>query len=92
MGKAYSDCLDPLQPQQYELLKRDTDMSSLITEDELKEWTGYKQRSKIEAFLRREKIPFTYGKGSKILVTRAAINNALGGAPIANPQPQDGFF
>lgn len=67
-------------------------MSSLITEDELKEWTGYKQRSKIEAFLRREKIPFTYGKGAKILVTKAAINSALGGQSAANQQPQDGFF
>jgi hypothetical protein len=67
-------------------------MDSLLTEDDLKRWTGYKHRSKIEAFLRREKIPFTYGKGSKILVTKDAINGALGGHLANKQQPQDGFF
>lgn len=67
-------------------------MGSLLTEDDLKQWTGYKHRSKIEAFLRREKIPYTYGKGAKILVTQDAINGVLGNQQSAKQQPQDAFF
>lgn len=67
-------------------------MNTLLTEEDLKKWTGYKQRAKIESFLRREKIPYTYGKGAKILVTKDAITGALGGRGNAKEKPLDGFF
>lgn len=66
-------------------------MSALLTEEQLKDWTGYRQRSKLEAFLRREKIPFTHGKGNKIIVTQAAVDRALAGQEAANDR-KDTFF
>lgn len=66
-------------------------MSALLTEDELKKWTGYRQRAKLEAFLRREKIPFSYGKGNKIIATLAAVDHAIAGQKAANDK-QDAFF
>ena len=66
-------------------------MSALLTEEELKNWTGYRQRSKLEAFLRREKIPFSYGKGNKIIATQTAIDRAISGQKAANDK-QDTFF
>lgn len=66
-------------------------MSALLTEEDLKKWTGYRQRSKLEAFLRREKIPFTHAKGNKIIVTQAAVDRALTGQAAANDK-QDSFF
>ena len=67
-------------------------MSALLTEEQLMEWTGYKRRSKVEEFLRREKIPFSRGKGNKILVTQAAIDRALANLPAANNAKMDAFF
>ncbi|WP_084128061.1 DUF4224 domain-containing protein [Cellvibrio mixtus] len=67
-------------------------MSALLTEEQLMEWTGYKRRSKVEEFLRREKIPFTRGKGNKILVTQAAVDRVLAGTPAANTSNVDSFF
>lgn len=52
-------------------------MKSLITEQELKEWTGYGQRSALEKFLRESRIPFMLGKGNIIITTQAAIDAAL---------------
>lgn len=66
-------------------------MSALLTEDDLKNWTGYRQRSKLEAFLRRERIPFSYGKGNKIIATQAAVDQAISGQKAANDK-QDSFF
>jgi hypothetical protein len=66
-------------------------MSALLTEEQLKEWTGYRQRSKLEAFLRREKIPFHYGKGNKIIATQTAIDQAISTQKAAN-QSMDKFF
>lgn len=66
-------------------------MSALLTEDELKEWTGYEQRKKLEEWLRENKIKFTYAKGRKIVTTQEAIDRALGGGSAANDK-QDSFF
>lgn len=66
-------------------------MSALITEDQLKAWTGYEQRPKIEAWLRDNKIPFTHGKGNTLITTTDAVNKSLIGERAANDK-QDTFF
>ncbi len=66
-------------------------MSALLTEDELKAWTGYEQRQKLESWLRENKIKFTYGKGNKLITTADAVNQALIGTKAANDK-EDAFF
>lgn len=66
-------------------------MSALLNEDDLKSWTGFEQRKKLEAFLRQNKISYTYGKGNKIVTTQGAIDRALLGETAAN-EKQDTFF
>lgn len=66
-------------------------MSALLSEDELKKWSGHEQRQKLEAFLRDNKISYTYGRGNKLITTADAVNRALGGT-ISAVQAQDAFF
>lgn len=66
-------------------------MSALLTEDELKAWTGIGQRQKLESWLRENKIKFTYGKGNKLLSTTDAVNHALIGTKAANDKGDDFF-
>ena len=66
-------------------------MSALLSEDELKAWCGHGQRCKLEAWLRENKISFTYGKGNKLITTADAINTALIGTKAAN-EAKDEFF
>jgi Domain of unknown function (DUF4224) len=66
-------------------------MSALLTEDDLKTWTGFEQRKKIEEWLRENKICYTYGKGNKLITTADAVNSALVGKKAANDK-QDEFF
>lgn len=60
---------------------------TLIPEDSLKDWSGYRRRSDLEAWLRERHIPYTYGKGGRICTTEAAVTAALGGLPL--PRPAD---
>lgn len=66
-------------------------MSALLNEDDLKNWTGFEQRKKLEDFLRLNKISFTYGKGNRIVTTQGAIDRALNGETAANDN-KDAFF
>lgn len=66
-------------------------MSALLNEDDLRNWTGFEQRKKLEDFLRANKISYTYGKGNKIVTTQGAIDRALIGENAANDK-QDAFF
>ncbi|MES2181014.1 MAG: hypothetical protein V4493_02820 [Pseudomonadota bacterium] len=66
-------------------------MSALLSEAELKAWSGYAQRQKLEAWLRENKISYTYGKGNKLITTAAAVNQALTGVKTANEE-KEGFF
>lgn len=66
-------------------------MSALLTEDQLKAWTGYEQRQKLESWLRENKIKFTYGKDNKLITTADAVNQALIGTKAANDK-EDAFF
>ncbi|OQX38088.1 MAG: hypothetical protein B0D91_05190 [Oceanospirillales bacterium LUC14_002_19_P2] len=51
--------------------------NSLITEDQLKEWTKYARTGDVIRFLRDNKIPFWEGRGDSIVTTLEAINSRL---------------
>jgi hypothetical protein len=55
-------------------------MSGLITEDQLQEWLGIKQRTRLMRTLRELKIPYALGGGGRICTTQSAIDQALVGA------------
>lgn len=67
-------------------------MSALVTEDQLKAWSGYKQRGKLESWLRQKRIPFTHGKGNKLISTQEAVDRALAGEKATSEEKQDTFF
>jgi phage antirepressor YoqD-like protein len=68
-------------------------MSALLTEDALKKWSGYSQRAKLEAWLKQNKISYTYAKGNKLITTQEAIDRSLLGTKAANQEiKQDAFF
>jgi hypothetical protein len=46
----------------------------LITEDELKAWTGHKRRDALINWLRNSGIPYLLGAGGRICCTAEAIN------------------
>ncbi len=66
-------------------------MGALLSEDELKAWCGYEQRQKLEEWLRKNKISYTYGKGNKLITTAEAVNRAIAGERAAN-ESKDEFF
>lgn len=55
--------------------------SGLISEEHLKAWTGYKQRTALESRLRELRIPYAHGAGGKIITTLDAVTAALAGQP-----------
>ncbi len=54
--------------------------NDLVNEQTLMEWLDYKQRGRIESWLRENRIPFFYGRDGMICTTQSAINNRLLGA------------
>jgi len=52
-------------------------MSSLIAEEQLKEWLGYDSRAKIQKLLKEKRIPYIEGKEGRICTTIEAINSQL---------------
>lgn len=64
-------------------------MASLVTEEDLRKWTGFEQRAKLEAWLRENRICYTYGKGNMLITTMAAVNRAIAGE---QAQQEDAFF
>lgn len=59
--------------------------ADLLKEDDLADWTGHRQRTKLESWLRDRRIPYLYGKGGQIITTMAAINSSLLGNPATIP-------
>lgn len=55
--------------------------AGLLSEADLKEWTGYRQRGALESRLRELKIPYAHGAGGKIITTLDAVTAALAGKP-----------
>lgn len=51
----------------------------LLTEDDLMEWTGVRQRTALERLLRKLGIAYGYGAGNRIVTTQAAVDAALVG-------------
>lgn len=49
----------------------------LITEDELKSWTGHKRRDALVNWLRNSGIPYLLGAGGRVCCTAEAINLPL---------------
>ncbi len=54
---------------------------AILTEDDLKEASGYKDRAQIRAWLARNRIPFTTGNRGRLSTSIDAFNQALGIAP-----------
>lgn len=52
-------------------------MSALITEHDLKNWTGYRHRDALVNWLRSHKVPYWLGNKGVICVTADALNIAL---------------
>lgn len=52
-------------------------MSQLITQDALRDWTGYKRQSDLEDFCNKYQIKFHRAKGNKLVTTQAAIDQSL---------------
>lgn len=65
-------------------------MNGLYSEDDLKKWTGFEQRQKIEDWLKQNKVGYTYGKGNRLLTTQSALDKALIGSPAA--KNNENFF
>jgi hypothetical protein len=51
-----------------------------IAEDQLKEWLGIKQRTRLMRALHDMRIPYVLGAGGRICTTQGAIDSALYGA------------
>lgn len=66
--------------------------NALLSEDELKAWTGFEQRKKLETWLRSQNINFKYAKGNKIVTTQSAIDHALLGSQSLSASNTDPFF
>lgn len=49
-------------------------MQGLVTEEELKEWTGYEQKGALERWLKKHGIHFFHGKDNRLCTTLAALN------------------
>lgn len=60
-------------------------MSSLITEEQLKEWLGYESRTKIVGLLKQYRIPYITAKDGRVCRTIGAIDNFLIGRKQAIP-------
>lgn len=52
-------------------------MSALLRSDELSEWTGCKQRSKLIAWLNENHIPYRLDKAGAPITTLEAVNASL---------------
>ena len=65
---------------------------NLITEDDLKSWTGYTRRADIENWLREQRIPFVFGKQNRLCTTQDAIDRALSGDHRIAANQEDSFF
>ena len=52
-------------------------MNTLVTEEDLKKWTGLRYPAEIELWLNRNKITYLKGKGKRLCTTLQAINQIL---------------
>lgn len=53
-------------------------MSTLLTEEQLHEWTGFTRRADIERLLGERGVPWWPGRAGRICTTLAAIERGLG--------------
>lgn len=51
--------------------------TSLIQEEELMEWSGFKRRSALVSWLRQCGIPYLLGNGGRVCVTAESVNLPL---------------
>jgi hypothetical protein len=50
----------------------------LLTEDQLREWTGYHRRADLERVMRENGIRVLYGRDGRLCTTLSAVEVALG--------------
>ncbi len=62
--------------------------TELITQPELMEWSGFKQRTGLIQWLTDNRIPFFFGKGGVIVTTISAINSPLVGQEVIKKKPR----
>ena len=60
---------------------------ALMTEKELMEWTGYSRRADVERYLKLNHIPYTTGKGGRLLTALESVKQAHGVRYVA-PAPE----
>jgi hypothetical protein len=54
-----------------------TRQQGLLTEEDLKQWTGYGTQGGVLRFLNKNRIPYTTGKDGRVVTTLSAINQSL---------------
>ncbi len=64
------------------------DKTELLSQPELMEWSGFKQRTGLIQWLLDNRIPFFYGKGGTIVTTVSAINSPLIGQESIKKKPK----
>lgn len=53
------------------------DNKELLSQPELMEWSGFKQKTGLIEWLVNSRIAFYFGKGGTVITTVSAINNPL---------------
>ena len=51
--------------------------STLLSEDDLKNWSGYRHKDALVNWLRQHKVPYWIGNQGRICCTLDGVNNAL---------------
>jgi|TARA_B110000902_G_C14078149_1_gene501998 hypothetical protein len=52
---------------------------TLLTQKDLQRWCSYEQKSKLEKWLKDNRISYLYGKGNTLITTQKAVDLALFG-------------
>ena len=63
-------------------------MDALISQPDLMEWSGIKQKTALVKWMIKNRIPFYYGRNGEVVTTYTAINQPLiGNEPQLKEQP-----
>ncbi|WP_422461770.1 MULTISPECIES: hypothetical protein [unclassified Endozoicomonas] len=63
-------------------------MDALISQPDLMEWPGIKQKTALIKWMIQNRIPFYYGRNGEVVTTYAAINQPLIGTEPQQPKKQ----
>jgi len=54
-----------------------TTENGLISQDQLKDWVDVKSKLKLEKWLNKNRIPFTFNAKGHVITTLQAVNNSV---------------